>query len=130
MDARCQVTNHYHLPVETLDGDFSKRIRHLNGVYTQRFNRRYHRVGHVCQGRFKVVLVKMGRHRLELARYVARSPVRAGDGGRRRALALEQLSVHRESCAKPVGARPGLAARRIRLAEGCCGEEIQGIRGG
>jgi len=49
----------------------------LNGIYTQRFNRRHGRVGHVLQGRFKAILVERESHLLELTRYVVLNPVRA-----------------------------------------------------
>ncbi len=74
----CQMTNHYHLLVETPDGNLSKGMRHLNGVYTQRFNRNNLRVGHVFQGRFKAILVEKEAYLLELARYIVLNPVRAG----------------------------------------------------
>jgi len=45
----CQMTNHYHLLIETPDANLSKGMRYLNGVYTQRFNRKHSRVGHVFQ---------------------------------------------------------------------------------
>ena len=75
--AYCLMGNHYHLLVETLDGNLSKGMRHLNGVYTQRFNRRHHRVGHVYQGRYKAILVDKESYLLELARYIVLNPVRA-----------------------------------------------------
>jgi putative transposase len=37
--AYCLMTNHYHLVVETPDGNLSKGMRQLNGVYTQASNR-------------------------------------------------------------------------------------------
>ncbi len=52
-------------------------MRHLNGVYTQAFNRRHMRTGHVLQGRFKGIVVEKESHLLELARYVVLNPVRA-----------------------------------------------------
>jgi len=52
-------------------------MRQLNGVYTQRFNRRHGRVGHVFQGRFKAIIVQKESYLLELARYVVLNPVRA-----------------------------------------------------
>jgi len=55
--AYCQMSNHYHLLVETIDGNLSKGMRQLNGVYTQRFNRRHRIVGHLYQGRYKAILV-------------------------------------------------------------------------
>lgn len=75
--AYCQMTNHYHLVVETPDGNLSRGMRQLNGVYTQAVNRRHGRVGHVFQGRFKAILVQKEGYLLELARYVVLNPVRA-----------------------------------------------------
>jgi putative transposase len=76
--AWCQMTNHYHLVVETAEGNLSAGMRQLNGVYTQTVNRRHDRVGHVFQGRFKGILVERDGYLLELARYVVLNPVRAG----------------------------------------------------
>jgi REP element-mobilizing transposase RayT len=70
--------NHYHLLVETPVPSLSRGMRHLNGVYTQAFNRRHERVGHLFQGRFKAILVEKESHLLELLRYVVLNPVRAG----------------------------------------------------
>lgn len=75
--AYCLMDNHYHLLVETVDGNLSMGMRHLNGVYTQRFNRQHSRVGHVFQGRYKAILVDRDSYLLELCRYVALNPVRA-----------------------------------------------------
>jgi REP element-mobilizing transposase RayT len=75
--AYCLMGNHYHLLIETPDGNLSRGMRQLNGVYTQKVNRRYSRVGHLFQGRFKSILVDKGSYLLELARYVVLNPVRA-----------------------------------------------------
>jgi len=75
--AYCLMDNHYHLLVETPEGNLSRGMRQLGGVYTQRFNRRHHRVGHLFQGRFKAILVEEQAYLLELCRYVVLNPVRA-----------------------------------------------------
>jgi putative transposase len=69
--------NHFHLLVETPEPNLSRGMRQLNGIYTQRFNRRHGRSGHLLQGRFKGILVEKESHLLELARYVVLNPVRA-----------------------------------------------------
>jgi len=74
----CLMGNHYHLLAETPEPNLSRGMRHLNGVYTQYFNRRHKRVGHVLQGRFKAILVERETYLLELMRYVPLNPVRAG----------------------------------------------------
>jgi len=75
--AYCLMENHYHVLIETPDGNLSIGMRQLNGVYTQRFNMRHGRVGHLFQGRFKAVLVQKDSHLLEACRYVVLNPVRA-----------------------------------------------------
>jgi len=75
--AYCLMGNHYHLLLETPDGNLAKGMRHLNGVYTQRFNRKHKRVGHVFQGRYKAIIVQKQTYLLELARYIVLNPVRA-----------------------------------------------------
>ena len=75
--AWCQMTNHYHILVETPEANLAQGMRQLNGVYTQRFNRAHARVGHVFQGRYKAILVERDSYLLELARYVVLNPLRA-----------------------------------------------------
>lgn len=72
------MDNHYHLLIETPEANLSRAIRHLNGLYTQAFNRHHHRVGHLFQGRFTAILVDKETYLLELCRYVVLNPVRAG----------------------------------------------------
>ena len=61
-DWRCHayrlMGNHYHWLIETPELNLSKGMRQLNGVYTQRFNRRHGWVGHVFQGRYRAILVE------------------------------------------------------------------------
>lgn len=75
--AYCQMTNHYHLLLETVDGNLSRGMRQLNGLYTQRFNQNHGLVGHLFQGRYKAILVQKENYLLELSRYVVLNPLRA-----------------------------------------------------
>lgn len=76
--AYCLMGNHYHLVLHTRSANLSLVMRHLNGVYTQRFNRRHGLVGHLLQGRFKAILVDRDAYLLALCRYVENNPVAAG----------------------------------------------------
>ena len=73
----CLMTNHYHLLMETPEGNLSQGMRQLNGVYTQKFNRSKCRGGHVFQGRYKAILVDKEAYLLELTRYIVLNPIRA-----------------------------------------------------
>jgi putative transposase len=75
--AYCLMSNHYHLLVETGSPTLSKSMKYLNGVYTQYYNRKHARVGHLFQGRFKGILVEKDAYLFELSRYVVLNPVRA-----------------------------------------------------
>jgi len=75
--AWCLMGNHYHLVVETPIANLSSGMRQLNGVYTQSFNRRYDRVGHLLQGRYKAIIVDREAYLLEAVRYTLLNPVRA-----------------------------------------------------
>lgn len=74
----CQMTNHFHIVVETIDGNLARGMQQLNGVYSQYFNRRHNLVGHLFQGRYKGILAQRDAYLLELTRYVVLNPVRAG----------------------------------------------------
>ena len=73
----CLMTNHYHLLVETPDGNLSVGMRQLNGQYSRNFNRRHDLVGHLFQGRYKAILVQKESYLLELTRYIVLNPLRA-----------------------------------------------------
>lgn len=74
----CLMPNHYHLLVETPQANLSRGMRHLDGVYTQSFNRGYQRVGPLFQGRYKAILVEKENYALVLSRYIHLNPVKAG----------------------------------------------------
>jgi REP element-mobilizing transposase RayT len=75
--AYCLMNNHYHLLIETPDGNLALGMRQLNGVYTQLFNKLHGRTGHLFQGRYKSILIQKDSHLLEVCRYVVLNPVRA-----------------------------------------------------
>ncbi len=76
--AYCLMRNHYHLVVTTRrEASLSLLMRHINGIYTQAFNRHHGLVGHLFQGRFKAILVDTDSYLMELCRYVELNPVRA-----------------------------------------------------
>lgn len=76
--AFCLMTNHFHLLIETPEGNLGQGMRQLNSAYSQRFNRRHDLAGHVMQGRYHAVLVQKESYLHELARYIVLNPVRAG----------------------------------------------------
>lgn len=71
------MDNHYHLMLETPAANLSVAMKHLNALYTQRFNRKHHRVGHLFQGRYKAIVVEKNTYLKELCRYLVLNPVRA-----------------------------------------------------
>jgi len=73
----CLMPNHYHLLIKTLDPNLSDGMRQLNGDYTQSFNIKHNRVGHLFQGRFKSSLIDQETYYFEVMRYIALNPVRA-----------------------------------------------------
>ncbi len=74
----CLMSNHYHLLLETPDGNLSQIMRHINGAYTTYFNTRHQRVGHLFQGRYKAILVEADEYLTSLSWYIHLNPVRAG----------------------------------------------------
>ena len=74
----CLLPNHYHLLLETPEPNLGRGMLALNGTYARRFNWRYQRYGHVFQGPYGAVLLRDDDHLLEVCRYIALNPVRAG----------------------------------------------------
>lgn len=73
--AYCLMSNHYHLIVETPLANISRVMRHVNGVYTQRYSRLKKTDGPLFLGRFKAILVDEDAYLLQLSRYIHRKPV-------------------------------------------------------
>lgn len=76
--AYCLMSNHFHLLLETPEGNLSEIMRHINGAYTIYFNIKRKRAGHLFQGRYKAILVEADEYLTELSRYIHLNPVRAG----------------------------------------------------
>ncbi len=71
------MDNHYHLILETPNGNLLKVMHGINSRYTGYFNRKYKRSGHLFQGRYKAILVDKDAYLLHLSRYLHLNPVRA-----------------------------------------------------
>ncbi len=71
------MDNHYHLLLETPAANLSVAMKHLNALYTQKFNKKHYRVGHLFQGRYKALVVEKETYLKELCRYVVLNLVRA-----------------------------------------------------
>ncbi|KDC52233.1 transposase [Pseudoalteromonas fuliginea] len=73
--AYCLMTNHYHLLIETPKANLGHVMRHINGVYTQRYNKLKHTDGPLFRGRYKAILVEKDEYLLQLSRYIHRNPI-------------------------------------------------------
>jgi putative transposase len=74
----CQMTNHYHLLLATPRGNLSSVMQYLNGVFSQRTNRRHGRTGHLFEGRFRSIVVQRDSYLRRVSKYIVLNPVRAG----------------------------------------------------
>jgi putative transposase len=73
--AYCLIDSHYHILIETSKANLSRLMRHVNGVYTQRYNRLNESDGPLFRGRFKAVLVDHNDYLLPISRYIHRQPI-------------------------------------------------------
>ncbi|PCI00037.1 MAG: hypothetical protein COB79_06265, partial [Zetaproteobacteria bacterium] len=73
--AYCLMGNHYHLLIETPGANLSRVMRHINGVYTQIYNRLKKTDGSLFRGRFKSIVVDKDAYILQLSRYIHRNPI-------------------------------------------------------
>jgi REP element-mobilizing transposase RayT len=72
------MRNHYHLCLRTPKGNLSRVMRHIDGIYTQRFNRRHGRDGTLFRGRYKAILVDVDEYLAAVVRYIHLNAVEAG----------------------------------------------------
>jgi REP element-mobilizing transposase RayT len=71
----CLMTNHYHLLIKTPDANLGRAMKHINGLYTQYFNRVHNTDGALFRGRYKAVLVDADNYLLHVSRYIHRNPI-------------------------------------------------------
>jgi REP-associated tyrosine transposase len=76
--AYCLMTTHYHLMITIQLANIGREMHLINGGYAQAFNRQHGVSGHVFEDRYYSVVVERDSHLLELIRYIALNPVRAG----------------------------------------------------
>lgn len=76
--AYCLMDNHYHLCMRTPRGNLSRVMRHVDGLYTQRFNRRHQRDGTLFRGRYRAILIDADEYLAAVVRYIHLNPIEAG----------------------------------------------------
>ena len=72
------MDNHYHLLLRTRQANLKRAMQWFGTTYTQRFNRRHFRSGHLFQGRYKSIIIQNDAYLLQLSYYIHRNPLRAG----------------------------------------------------
>ena len=76
--AYCLMGNHYHLLIKTPQANLSRAMRHINGVYTQRYNRLNKTDGSLFRGRYRAILIDSDAYLLHLSKYIHLNPLSAG----------------------------------------------------
>ncbi len=91
LHAYCIMGNHFHLALETPEGNLSKGMGWLQSTFAMRFNRYRKEHGHIFQGRFKSIVVEGAQRLAWLCHYIHLNPVRA------KALPVQSLGNYRYS---------------------------------
>jgi putative transposase len=73
--AYCLMSNHYHLLVETPNANLGRIMRHINGIYTQKYNQLKKTDGPLFRGRYKAILIEENKYLQDLSRYIHRNPI-------------------------------------------------------
>lgn len=68
--AYCLLKDQYHLLIKTPEGNLSRFMRQVDGLYTQHYQRLRKTEGSLFKGRYKAVLVQADKYLLPLARYI------------------------------------------------------------
>ena len=75
--AYCLMSNHYHLLIKTPQTNLGRAMRHINGVYTQRFNKDQKTDGPLFRGRYKALVIEKDAYLLQVSRYIHLNPMAA-----------------------------------------------------
>lgn len=75
--AYCLMDNHYHLLIKTPFANLGRAMRHINGIYTQRYNRLKKTDGPLFKGRYKAILIDSDEYLLHLSKYIHLNPIQA-----------------------------------------------------
>ena len=114
----CLMGNHYHLLLKTPKGNLSRSMRHLNGMYTQRYNRLKKTDGPLFRGRYKAILIDADSYLLEVSRYIHRNPIET------KTPMVSNLADY------PWSSYPQYVAQSKKPPGWLCREEILGMIGG
>ena len=76
--AYCLMSNHYHLLIQTPLPNLGLAMKHINGLYTVRYNRLVEHEGALFRGRYKAILIDAENYLLQLSRYIHLRPVSVG----------------------------------------------------
>ena len=79
LHAFCLMPNHFHLLVESVNGDISSTMQWVQGRYAAYFNCTREHVGHVFGGRFHSFPVLSAAYLFTLIRYIDRNPLKTRD---------------------------------------------------
>ena len=74
----CLMDNHYHLLIETQKENLSTFMRIVSANYSQYFNKKYKRSGHLWQDRYKSKYIISDEYLYTLVRYIENNPIEAG----------------------------------------------------
>lgn len=74
----CIMDNHTHLLISEGDEEISQIMKRINISYAYYYNKKYRRIGHLFQDRFKSEAIEDDRYLLSALRYIHNNPVKAG----------------------------------------------------